>query len=86
MRYPPAHRLQGVRPAASALSSVVGEEEDVDIAKMIADMTDEQAYQLLAKAQRYMAALPEPYGRALGQGYLCWAGGRHSPREGHEAG
>lgn len=36
------------------------EEEDVDIAKMIADMTDEQAYQLLAKAQRYVATLPEP--------------------------
>ena len=32
----------------------------MDIAKMIADMTDEQAYQLLAKAQRYVATLPEP--------------------------
>lgn len=36
------------------------EEEDVDITKMIADMADEQAYQLLAKAQRYVVALPEP--------------------------
>lgn len=38
----------------------VGEEEDVDIAKMIADMTDEQAYQIAEKAQRYSAKLPEP--------------------------
>lgn len=36
------------------------EEEDVDIAKMIADMTDEQAYQIAEKAQRYSAKLPEP--------------------------
>jgi len=36
------------------------EEEMVDINKLLAEMTDEQAYTLLAKAQRYAATLPEP--------------------------
>lgn len=36
------------------------EEEEMDIAKLIAEMTDEQAYQLMVKAQRHAAALPEP--------------------------
>lgn len=35
------------------------EDEDLDVAKFIAQMTDEQAYQLMAKAERYAAALPE---------------------------
>ena len=36
------------------------EEEEVDIAKLIAEMTDEQAYQLMTKASRYVSTLPEP--------------------------
>lgn len=36
------------------------EEEPMDIGKLIENMTDDQAYQLMAKAQRYAATLPEP--------------------------
>lgn len=35
------------------------EGEEMDIPKLIAEMTDEQAYQLMEKAQRYASALPE---------------------------
>ena len=34
-------------------------EEDMDIDKLLEEMTDEQAYTLLAKAQRHAATLPE---------------------------
>lgn len=36
------------------------EDEDVDINKMLEEMTDEQAYTLLKKAQRYAGKLEEP--------------------------
>jgi len=36
------------------------EEDDMDINTMISQMTDEQAYDLLVKAQRYASLLPEP--------------------------
>ena len=36
------------------------EEEDVDIDKMIAEMTNEQAYQLMAKAELHIKTLAEP--------------------------
>ena len=35
------------------------EDEDMDINKMLSEMTDEQAYQLLKKAQRHAGTLPE---------------------------
>ena len=35
-------------------------EEDMDIDKLLSEMTDEQAYRLMAKAQAYAAALPDP--------------------------
>lgn len=36
------------------------EEEPMDIGKLIENMTDDQAYHLMAKAQRYAATLSEP--------------------------
>lgn len=36
------------------------EEEEVDIAKLIAEMTNEQAYQLMAKAELHIKTLAEP--------------------------
>ncbi len=36
------------------------EDDDMDINKMLNEMTDEQAYQLLAKAQRHAEKLPAP--------------------------
>lgn len=36
------------------------EEEEMDIAKLIAELTDEQAYQMVTKAVRYAGTLPEP--------------------------
>ena len=36
------------------------EDETMDIAALLAQLTDEQAYQLMVKAERYAAALPEP--------------------------
>ena len=36
------------------------EDDDMDINTMLAQMTDRQAYELVEKAQRYAAALPEP--------------------------
>lgn len=36
------------------------QEEDMDIAKMIAEITNEQAYQLMAKAELHAKTLPEP--------------------------
>jgi len=35
-------------------------EDDMDLSAMISQMTDEQAYSLLAKAQRYASMLPQP--------------------------
>ena len=37
-----------------------GEDEDVDINKMLQDMTDEQAYLIYQKAVQHMVTLPEP--------------------------
>ena len=37
-----------------------GDEEEVDIDKLIAEMTDEQAYQIAAKAELHARTLPEP--------------------------
>lgn len=37
-----------------------GEDEDVDIEKMLQEMTAEQAYQIYQKAVQYMVTLPEP--------------------------
>ena len=34
-------------------------EEDMDIDKLLSEMTDEQAYRLMAKAQAHAASLPE---------------------------
>jgi len=38
----------------------VEKEDDMDINTMISQMTDQQGYDLLVKAQRYAATLPEP--------------------------
>lgn len=47
---------------AAEVNSILDEEEDedVDIDKLIDDMSDEQAYWLLAKAERHQAKLSEP--------------------------
>ena len=37
-----------------------GKEDDVDIDKLIAEITNEQAYQLMAKAELHAKTLPEP--------------------------
>lgn len=37
-----------------------GEDEDVDINKMLQDMTEEQAYQIYQKAIQHIVTLPEP--------------------------
>lgn len=37
-----------------------GEDEDVDINKMLQEMTDEQAYQIYQKAIQHIVTLPEP--------------------------
>ena len=46
--------IGAVRPAFDK------EEEDMDIATMLSNMTDAQAYELLKKAQRYASTLSEP--------------------------
>lgn len=47
--------------AAEVNRRLAGETEDpMDIGKLIEAITDDQAYQLMAKAQRYAATLPEP--------------------------
>lgn len=48
---------------AAEVNSLLDEEEDsedMDIDKLIDNMSDEQAYRLLAKAERHQAKLPEP--------------------------
>ncbi|MFQ8984972.1 MAG: hypothetical protein ACLR6W_12385, partial [Evtepia sp.] len=46
------------RPAK--LPETSEEDEEVDIETLIQEMTDEQAYQLIQKAERHAATLPEP--------------------------
>ena len=46
------------RPAT--LPETSEEDEEVDINKLLNEMSDEQAYQLLQKAERHAATLPEP--------------------------
>lgn len=40
--------------------SLIQEDEDMDINTMLSQMTDQQAYDLLVKAQRHASTLPEP--------------------------
>ena len=49
--------IGAVRPKFDA---EMKEEDDMDIKTMISQMTDEQAYELLVKAQRHAATLPAP--------------------------
>lgn len=46
--------------AAEVNRRLEGEEEPMDIAKLIAEMTNEQAYQLMQKAELYAKTLAEP--------------------------
>ena len=46
------------RPAK--LPETSEEDETVDIETLIQEMTDQQAYQLIQKAERHAATLPEP--------------------------
>ena len=46
--------------AAEVNRRLEGEEEPMDIAKLIAEMTNEQAYQLMQKAELHAKTLSEP--------------------------
>lgn len=53
-----------------------GDEEEVDIDKMIAEMTDEQAHQIVSKAELHAKTLPEPlWSRADGHWAKATAAG-----------
>ncbi len=53
---PKKYIVGAVRPQFDAEK----EDDDMDINTMISQMTDQQAYDLLVKAQRYASMLPEP--------------------------
>ena len=46
--------------AAEVNRRLEGEEEPMDIAKLISEMTNEQAYQLMQKAELHAKTIPEP--------------------------
>ena len=46
--------------AAEVNRRLEGEEKPMDIAKLISEMTNEQAYQLMQKAELYAKTIPEP--------------------------
>jgi hypothetical protein len=48
------------RLAGTTTATVTKEEEEVDINKLLSEMTDEQAYTLYNKAMKYLKTLPEP--------------------------
>lgn len=78
---------------AAEVNSLLDEEEDsedMDIDKLIDNMSDEQAYRLLAKAERHQAKLPEPQW-SVDEGHWLRATrrrhrGRHRTGAGHAAG
>ena len=70
------------RPAT--LPETSEEDEEVDINKLLNEMSDEQAYQLLQKAERHAATLPEPAWSQGGRGLEAGPGGRRDGR--HRAG
>ncbi len=45
---------------AGAIRPQFEKEDDMDISAVISQITDKQAYELMVKAQRYAASLPEP--------------------------
>ena len=61
---------------AGAIRPQFEKEDDMDISAVISQITDKQAYELMVKAQRYAASLPEPawteghWQRAAGTGVI----------------